>query len=149
VKCSIERNIHALFLFFPYRRIALHKYDPKDLQESFAELQECTEAEKALEASDKNNGPKTVKEQELEQAKSSGLLDLVQLGSTLKNDATSPPPRLSQSDVSMDVEELSPAAGATSNHDMSELDQWESARGNDDDCFGIDTIGDESDDDLL
>lgn len=98
--------------------------------------------------------PKTVKEQELEQAKSSGLLDFVKLSGDLKTGGvSSPPPRLSQSDTSMDVEDMSPvaAAAAANNNVMSELDQWESARGNDDEdeISVIDSVGEESDDDLL
>ncbi|KAL3923832.1 MAG: hypothetical protein SGARI_006142, partial [Bacillariaceae sp.] len=129
-------------------RVALHKYDPKDLQASFNELQEYEAAEKAQDAVGDTSQPKTVKEQELEQAKTSGLLDFVHLGSSNlsggSNKESSPPPQMSQSNVSMDA--ASPAAFGS--NQMSELDQWESAAQQDNDSSVMDSsAGEESDDD--
>lgn len=132
------------------RRIALHKYDPVDLQKSFDEAQGRNHNKDQSPLKIKQ--PLTVKEQELQQAKSSGLLDLVELGNFDGELSTvSPLPALSHSDTSMDAEIPSATVGvACSTNVMSELDQWEGARGEKlDDVSDIDSVVGESDDDLL
>ncbi|KAG7351791.1 histone RNA hairpin-binding domain containing protein [Nitzschia inconspicua] len=166
-------------------RIALHKYDPVDLQQSFAKAHaeeqlldnnqvsdSCTPSKSSLSLS----SSLTVKERELEQAKSMGLLDLVQLGggndevdptratktSTTTTVVTS---TFSQNEsVIMQMETTTTTLGITENREMSILDEWEQqAQANgeeDDDDYdfhhsilrsdgGDDSDDDDDDDDLL
>lgn len=62
-----------------YRRIALHRYDPVELKEAFAEAEAAKEEVNKVDIPRLGSmgGPLSVQEQELEQAKKAGLLNLV------------------------------------------------------------------------
>ncbi|KAG7365887.1 histone RNA hairpin-binding domain containing protein [Nitzschia inconspicua] len=152
-------------------RIALHKYDPVDLQQSFAKahaeeqllannqpvVSDGSTPSKSSSSSSSSSSSLTVKEQELEQAKSMGLLDLVQLDGG--NDAATTTAAaaaaavvtstFSQDESVMQMETNTTALGITDNSkEMSILDEWEQqakANGEDDDLLS--DGGDESDDD--
>jgi hypothetical protein len=122
------------------RRIALHKYDPVPLQQSFAEAQATEESTPSSTTASK---PLSVKERELEHAKSRGLLDLVQVEED--------PAAAAAAAAILPMDTCLVLEGETK--EMSMLDEWERARGDNHDGDGCASVmlsdGDESDDDLL
>jgi hypothetical protein len=106
----------------------LHRYDPADLQKSFAEA-----AEEAKPPADNTNEvlSLSIQEQELAEAKSRGLM--VDISET-SNSPTS-------------VVNAHTTTTQASSKEMEELDQWDDTRGNDD--FFCSDNDEDSDDDLL
>ena len=117
-----------------HRRLALHKYDPPDLQASLASV-----APPAVTESPTGAVPPTsewsMRDHELAEAKKKGLLVDMGGGTSKTTTKTSP-----TSVVFMEDE-----AGVQD--EMKELDLWETSRTNDED-FEWDN-GNDSDDDLL
>lgn len=127
----------------------MHKYDPQDLQESFLQASLAQEQQEPSKTGVEETGNvvMTVKEKELADAQSAGLLKFVRV-SQLSSPVTSSPTLLSQTDTSMEVHQLVDHVHNEQSSEMAELDQWEKARGdeNDEDLY---SEVDESDDDLL
>ena len=119
------------------RRIALHRYDPKDLQQSFAKAQEEVAIERQKDGESQDNATLSVKEKEL---CNSGLLNLVEV--TNSDNAFSQ----CSSGTADDIRSASYASNGS--YLMSELDRWEATRQGDDELV-ISGGEDESDDDLL
>jgi hypothetical protein len=142
------------------RRIALHKYDPIDLQQAFVESQalENTQKNESF-SSNSTDELLTVKEQQLIAAKASGLLDLIQLERDDNDVPSSSSTSTLHSYVSMkEVTNTALTCNEKRNQENSILDEWERAGRNisssydddgDDDFSILDSPGIDSDDDLL
>lgn len=120
----------------PCRRRALHKYDPVDLQKSFASAIDNTDV--TMEAGNPSVDM-SIRDKELAEAKTKGLL--VDFGDTCD-----------KYENNSEVNKVSPVSidgmDATSiEQDMRELDRWDKTRGNDDLLLSDDD--DSDDDDLL
>uniref|UniRef100_A0A7S4EFM2 Histone RNA hairpin-binding protein RNA-binding domain-containing protein n=1 Tax=Pseudo-nitzschia australis TaxID=44445 RepID=A0A7S4EFM2_9STRA len=135
-------------------RVALHRYDPVDLQESFAAAQEVATAKRQnfpqITPTGANDKTLTVKEKEIA---NSGLVDLVQMtpNSNSAGDYNSPSRRLelyspttSERNDYMEQDHATRQGGI-----LSELDRWEAARQDNEDELQFSGGDDDSDDDLL
>jgi hypothetical protein len=139
----------------------LHKYDPIDLQQAFVESQALENTKQNDSSSTTTNTDEllTVKEQQLEAAKASGLLDLIQLERDDNDVPSSSSTSLLHSYTSMnEVTNTALTCNEERNQENSLLDEWERAGRNisssfdddgDDDFSILDSPGIDSDDDLL
>jgi hypothetical protein len=170
VRWCIDIPPHVVFRFSIHfhfgRRIALHKYDPKDLQHAFAQATAAVAAQEqqeegATSAKDDDAVVMTVKEKELAEAKSAGLLDLVRVDGSLSSSSSHSPGGSSTVTTTTTTSSTDDDAFCTdmtladdrgeeenSNHEMAELDRWDKGRDDDDDA-ALYSDGDESDCDLL
>jgi len=141
-------------------RVALHRYDPVDLQQSFAAAQEATLADRQI-TSLSNNAVLTVKEKEIA---NSGLLNLVQVTTNSSNNdhvdqnlslrqAELFSPRTpSATEIQQSIPFATPDDDQASKEGgiISELNRWEAARQeNEGAAFFSGGEDDDSDDDLL
>jgi hypothetical protein len=124
---TIEAS-HLLWCFFFFRRRALHEYDPPDLQASLASVAGPMDTQTS--GAGQENISLSIQECELADAKRKGLL--VDIGDAAGRDDKSSPTSVLELDN-------------TKQPEMKELDQWDTARGNDDFCLDEE----DSDDDLL
>ena len=138
-----------------FRRVALHRYDPVDLQESFAAAQEVATSQRQIFSQITPTGADdttlTVKEKEIA---NSGLVDLVQvtLNSNSAGYYNSPSRRLElDSSTTSERNDVMEQDHATRQGGiLSELDRWEAARQeNEDELHFSGGEDDDSDDDLL
>lgn len=132
----------------------MHKYDPQDLQQSFARVAAAQEEQAAPTKGSSDGQPidvaMTVKEKELAEAQSAGILNLVRVDdfwSPAKSSATIISPR--NTDSSMDAAQSPDHGGPIhQSNEMAILDEWEKVRGDGDDAVFY-TDAEESDDELL